>query len=843
MRSHAGVAAEDVRAPGRRRTSTSSSSRPPRSRSPCVIDAEVRRARRPRPARRLRPERQRRPNGPAPVKLNCAPAARNRLVSGRVADAIATARTASNVCGRWSGPTRARPPSWRWPTRCATPAGTTRPRRSAAQGLGQHPRLVTGQVALGRALLQRGRLREAQDVLVDAAKSSPEHGDAFRWLGELGLRKGDPDHARPILEYAEELMPTDAPGGRAAGRGRAASRCRGSAAPRPTSSTPGWATPGSWPSGCTRTRRRRPPRCPGCDPADLDDKTPGGHVARGRHDRRRHAGARDAPRATPRSSGPAVAAACSALAALAAAGRWGGAGGGRGRWWWCWLLPARRARAGAAARPVASAPRPRRRRRRRVDFKAAIAAGDAWTACRTRAPRASGCWPRQALDPDGAAAAGAGERAAGQRARAEHAWPTPRRPRSRRWRRKPVLARTGLAESARALAALAAGRLAAGQGGRRAGAHGRRRTAPRRASPPARVNVHLGAVDEARADLEAATKAAPKLTAARAGSGGPAHRRRARPRRPSPTWRRCWRPTRICCGPACCWPRPGGRPCMPVGRRRLARGLPGGPARERGAAGGLRVRPGGGGAAGGRSRRGAEVGAGRGGGPRPPRERPGGRPGRADDGHPGRRRQRRGGDAQDPGGDRAGLRAPGLGGHGGGAGAGRQADGRPTCWTGPAARRPGCWWPGRPSPRAAAGAGRGPGQAGARRVEFDPDLKAVRDPGRRGQAAATRRASSCQASAEKGSSLASYVLGPARPGHGQQAKAAERLAKALQGHGDSCEAAHLLLTIDRKQRPSAVNSEAKVAKLVRGPQRRLQLLREAQRRLRRRQSGLGARAY
>jgi hypothetical protein len=51
---------------------------------------------------------------------------------------------------------------------------------------------------------------------------------------------------------------------------------------------------------------------------------------------------------------------------------------------------------------------------------------------------------------------------------------------------------------------------------------------------------------------------------------------------------------------------------------------------------------------------------------------------------------------------------------------------------------------------------------------------------------------------------------------GNKKKAAERLAKALQGHGDSCEAAHLLLQIDRKQRPSAVNSEAKVARLVRG---------------------------
>jgi tetratricopeptide (TPR) repeat protein len=77
------------------------------------------------------------------------------------------------------------------------------------QGLAQHPRLVTAQVALGRALLARKRLREAQEVLIDAAKSSPEHGDAFRWLGELVLERGHKARARPILEYAEELMPSD----------------------------------------------------------------------------------------------------------------------------------------------------------------------------------------------------------------------------------------------------------------------------------------------------------------------------------------------------------------------------------------------------------------------------------------------------------------------------------------------------------------------------------------------------------------------------------------------------------------------------------------------------------
>ena len=77
-------------------------------------------------------------------------------------------------------------------------------------GLQQHPNLVTGQVALGRALIGRGRLREAQEQLVEAARTNPEHGDAFRWLGELILRRGQAGQARTLLEYAEELLPSDA---------------------------------------------------------------------------------------------------------------------------------------------------------------------------------------------------------------------------------------------------------------------------------------------------------------------------------------------------------------------------------------------------------------------------------------------------------------------------------------------------------------------------------------------------------------------------------------------------------------------------------------------------------
>lgn len=76
-------------------------------------------------------------------------------------------------------------------------------------GLLQHPGLATGLVALGRVLLACARPLEAQDVLIAAARAHPDHGEAFRWLGEVLIRRGDLAHARIILEYAEELSPHD----------------------------------------------------------------------------------------------------------------------------------------------------------------------------------------------------------------------------------------------------------------------------------------------------------------------------------------------------------------------------------------------------------------------------------------------------------------------------------------------------------------------------------------------------------------------------------------------------------------------------------------------------------
>jgi hypothetical protein len=80
----------------------------------------------------------------------------------------------------------------------------------ARAGLEQHPHLVTGRVVLGRALFEMARPKEAQEVWIAAAKSNPDHGDVFRWLGSLLLARGDAARARALLEYADVLAPGNA---------------------------------------------------------------------------------------------------------------------------------------------------------------------------------------------------------------------------------------------------------------------------------------------------------------------------------------------------------------------------------------------------------------------------------------------------------------------------------------------------------------------------------------------------------------------------------------------------------------------------------------------------------
>lgn len=61
----------------------------------------------------------------------------------------------------------------------------------------------------GRALLNEGELERAQAALVSAARIDARNKDAFRYLGEVLLKRGDPARAAKVLERAGLLDPED----------------------------------------------------------------------------------------------------------------------------------------------------------------------------------------------------------------------------------------------------------------------------------------------------------------------------------------------------------------------------------------------------------------------------------------------------------------------------------------------------------------------------------------------------------------------------------------------------------------------------------------------------------
>jgi tetratricopeptide (TPR) repeat protein len=61
----------------------------------------------------------------------------------------------------------------------------------------------------GRAYLQIGELLKAQQALMQAAKLAPEQGAAYRWLGEVLLKRGDPERAAKVLAKAKALGGAD----------------------------------------------------------------------------------------------------------------------------------------------------------------------------------------------------------------------------------------------------------------------------------------------------------------------------------------------------------------------------------------------------------------------------------------------------------------------------------------------------------------------------------------------------------------------------------------------------------------------------------------------------------
>lgn len=70
----------------------------------------------------------------------------------------------------------------------------------------------------GRAWLQERDLVRAQAVLLRAVRAAPEHQPAYRWLGEVLLKRGDPQRAAKTLHRAIALDPEDAESAKLAAR-------------------------------------------------------------------------------------------------------------------------------------------------------------------------------------------------------------------------------------------------------------------------------------------------------------------------------------------------------------------------------------------------------------------------------------------------------------------------------------------------------------------------------------------------------------------------------------------------------------------------------------------------
>ena len=71
---------------------------------------------------------------------------------------------------------------------------------------------ISEELLLGRALIEQGHLGTAQRVLVKLCQKHPDNAEAFGGLGDALRRKGDELRARIIGEYAEDLRASDAAG-------------------------------------------------------------------------------------------------------------------------------------------------------------------------------------------------------------------------------------------------------------------------------------------------------------------------------------------------------------------------------------------------------------------------------------------------------------------------------------------------------------------------------------------------------------------------------------------------------------------------------------------------------
>jgi len=71
------------------------------------------------------------------------------------------------------------------------------------------PRELDPVIILAQSWIARGDLLRAQKVLIEGARAHGKEPRVYRWLGEVLLKRGDPERAKKVLSKAKALAPAD----------------------------------------------------------------------------------------------------------------------------------------------------------------------------------------------------------------------------------------------------------------------------------------------------------------------------------------------------------------------------------------------------------------------------------------------------------------------------------------------------------------------------------------------------------------------------------------------------------------------------------------------------------
>lgn len=132
-------------------------------------------------------------------------------------------------------------------------AGRAREARDVAEAASEDGANGAALVLVGRSWMAISDLLQAQKALLRAARVSPNEPGPYRWLGEVLLKRGDPERASKVLSKAQALDPGDEAIQRLGERATRLARIAGQSDPQRASGRP--APP-------ARPARAAPPRQP-----------------------------------------------------------------------------------------------------------------------------------------------------------------------------------------------------------------------------------------------------------------------------------------------------------------------------------------------------------------------------------------------------------------------------------------------------------------------------------------------------------------------------------------------------------------------------------------------------